>query len=204
MEYFDLMAKEYDTDARMQRAKAIADEIRSHIAGGPAKTALEFGCGTGLVGLRLLDDFQSIRFVDSSPEMIEQVRRKLLALKKPTDAAICRDVMTGPPRDVSVDCVFSALVLHHIQDTKTILSRLYHMLRQDGRLLIVDINTDGGNFHINHPGFDGHNGFDQSALIALALEAGFRTVKANTFYHGSKMAKEEEKPYSFFILDAMR
>ncbi|MCL2508420.1 MAG: methyltransferase [Oscillospiraceae bacterium] len=204
MEYFDLMAKEYDTDVRIKRAKAIADEIRLHIAGGQIKTALEYGCGTGLAGFQLLNDFDSILFADSSPEMIEQVKQKLLVLKKSTETAICCDFMTDSPQDLSVDCIFSVLVLHHIKDTKTILSRLYSALRDGGQLLMIDINTDDGGFHANHPGFDGHNGFDQSALIDLAVEAGFRKAEAKTFYHGSKTAGEEEKPYSLFILDAMR
>lgn len=42
MENFDLMAMDYDTDKRKERAKVIADKIRSHVAHGKEKIAMEF------------------------------------------------------------------------------------------------------------------------------------------------------------------
>jgi len=204
MENFDTMAKDFDTDRRAKRAEVISDEIRSHIIDGHTKTALEYGCGTGLVGCRLINDFNSILFVDSSPEMIDQVKQKLLHLKRPAETAICGDFITEPPQNLSVDYVFSSLALHHIKDTKTILSRLYSVLRSGGHLLIVDINTDDGSFHAQYPDFDGHNGFDQSFLIDLAVKTRFREADAKTFYNGSKTFNGKDSAYSLFILDAMK
>ncbi len=54
MEYFD-------TDRRIERSTKIADEIRARIVDGRNKTAMDYGCGTGLVGLRLVNDFTSTR-----------------------------------------------------------------------------------------------------------------------------------------------
>lgn len=204
MNIFDLRAKDFDTDARIERSKLFADEIRLHINDGDKKSAMEYGCGTGLVGFQLINDFSSILFVDSSPRMIEEVEKKLLVLKKPTEAAICRDFIMDSTDELSVDCIFTSLVLHHIEDTKDILSRLFNILRKDGQLLIVDIDTDDGSFHAETPGYDGHNGFDQSALVSLAMEVGFKKAETKTFYHGNKMLGGENKTYSFFILDAVK
>ena len=71
MENFDLMAKDYDTDKRADRATVIADEIRRHVGAGKG-SAIEFGCGTGLVGLQLADDFAELTLLDSSVEMVRQ------------------------------------------------------------------------------------------------------------------------------------
>jgi len=204
MEDFNLMAKGYDTDKRAERAKIIADEIRCHVHNGQEKTALEFGCGTGLVGLNLADDFKSLLFVDAFSAMVEQVQQKLRDMGKPVGDAICCNFITDVPRNIKVDYIFSSLVLHHIKDTKSILSRLYQVLNQGGHLLIVDINADDGSFHAKYPDFDGHNGFSRLKIMGLAKTAGFNNVSMKTFYYGSKTVNGEEKPYSLFILDAKK
>ena len=128
MANFDEIAEGYDTDRRIKRSKAIADEIRLHAGSclnGHKKIALEYGCGTGLVGLNLINDFDSIIFVDSSVKMIEQVKQKLLNLGITSSYAICCDFLTDMPKDFKVDYIFTSLVLHHIKDVKLILSRFY-------------------------------------------------------------------------------
>ena len=78
MNIFDLRAKDFDTDARIERSKIFADEIRLHINNGNNKSAMEYGCGTGLAGFQLLNDFESVLFADSSLGMVEQVKQKLI------------------------------------------------------------------------------------------------------------------------------
>jgi len=204
MENFDLMAKDFDTDRRVERAKLIAEEIRQHISDGHVKSAIEYGCGTGLVGIQLVNDFSTMLFVDSSHTMIEQVRHKLLNLGKPSSSAICDDFMVNVPQNLRVDYIFSSLVLHHIKDTKTIFSRLYELLNDEGHLIMIDINTDDGSFHAKYPDFDGHHGFDQTDLTSLAIEVGFEKVDSKTFYHGHKTVNGKTTPYSLFILDAIK
>ena len=205
MENFDLMAKTYDTERRSNRAALIAEEIRAHITDGHKKSALEFGCGTGLVGFEMANDFASLLLVDSSPGMITEVERKLQSLNWPDNvSALCCDLAEAVPRDLHVDYVFSSLVLHHIGDTRDILSRVYSILNENGRILIVDIDEDDGGFHAGYPGYSGHNGFEKSALIRLAEESGFINVSAKTFFHGTKNVKDREIPYSMFILDAQK
>jgi len=204
MEDFNLMAKDFDTDRRIERAKVIADEIRQHMHDGHAKSALEYGCGTGLVGFQLINDVESMLFVDSSAAMIEQVKQKLHSLGKSTDCADCHDFMVDVPNDIRADYIFSSLVLHHIKDTKAILSRLHGMLNNEGHLLIIDLNTDDGSFHAEYPHFDGHHGFEQPSIVSLATEVGFKKVGIKTFYHGYKTVNGNTNPYSLFILDATK
>lgn len=202
MNSFDRIAKGYDTDSRIERARDITDEIRKHIVDSKTKTAMEYGCGTGLVGLQLLQDFESVIFVDSSSGMIEQIRQKLKDMGLEEHTALCADFMDDVPSGLCVDYIFMSLVLHHIHDVKTILTRLRGVLREGGHLLVVDLDAEDGSFHANHNDFAGHNGFDRSELIALAIEAGFSAADAKTFYHGTKSAGGRDVPYSLFILDA--
>jgi len=199
VENFDTMAKNFDITRRIDRAKIIADKIREHIKPGANKSALEFGCGTGLVGLQLLEGFNTLLFVDSSPEMIKQVEQKL-----PSATTLCGDLMTNTPQNLKVDYIFSSLVLHHIKDTKNALSQFYNILNTGGHLLIVDINEEDGSFHAKYPDFDGHNGFNHEKLTQLALNAGFKTVAIETFFQDTKIFKGKKNPYSLFILDAVK
>jgi len=203
VENFDLMAKDFDTDKRTARAKAIADEIRRHILAG-RKSAIEFGCGTGLVGLQLVDSFKTLLLIDSSVEMVRQVERKLEGLNHPAVSTLCYDLLKNAPKNLRADYIFSSLVLHHITDTEAILHRFYAMLNNGGHLLIVDIDEDDGSFHAKYPDFDGYNGFNHSFLKELALKAGFSNVNIEAFYYDSKVYNGKESPYSLFILDAVK
>jgi len=69
---FEQMACRYDTEDRVNTAKIIVQAVRSELVDTKGKTALDYGCGTGLVGFCLINLFKSMLFVDSSPQMIEQ------------------------------------------------------------------------------------------------------------------------------------
>jgi len=203
MEDFDLMAEGFDTKRRADRASIIAQKIHALVIGGHAKSALEYGCGTGLVGLELCDVFDSLLLVDSSPEMIRQADIKLRELNKPGVVSLCCDFMTNMPEGLQVDYIFSSLVLHHIKDTKAILRRFREALNDGGRVLLVDVDKEDGSFHAKYPDFEGHNGFEHQTLIDLAVAAGFSNASIETFYHGSKTYNGQENPYSLFILSAV-
>jgi len=204
MENFNLMAEGFDTDKRLDRAKIIANKIKSHIVDGHKKTAMEYGCGTGLVGLQLEDVFNKLLLVDSSAEMINQVKLKLSKHNNPNIKAYCCDLMVNAPELHHVDYIFLSLVMHHIMNTKEFLCRLHSLLNDSGRLLVVDIDSEDGGFHAKYPDFQGHNGYEHSYLTDLAAEAGFRKSAVETFYHDIKMFNGQESPYSLFIFEAVK
>lgn len=202
MENFDLMAKNYDTDSRMERAKVIANKIRLHVTSGKEKSAMEYGCGTGLIGLELASIFKSLLLVDSSYEMILQAEKKINEINIENVSALYRDITVSFEDIPQFDYIFMSLVLHHIKDTKLILTNLNALLNKGGHLLIVDLNKEDGSFHAKYPDFDGHNGFEQTKLIDLLENSGYSNVSSETFYHGSKEFENNLSTYSLFILDA--
>ena len=204
MDCFDAAAKDFDTDWRIDRARIIADKIRTHIAVGCDRSAIEYGCGTGLVGFELINDFKTLLLIDSSPEMIKQAEQKLGRLGSPTASTLRCDFTEGVPETLRADYVFSSLVIHHIKDTMGILRRFYDVLNGSGHLLIVDVDEEDGSFHAKYPDFDGHNGFSHTALVDSALNAGFATATAETFFHDAKTFNGKKNPYSLFILDAVK
>ena len=62
-EYFDQAASDWNRlGYRHKRAQAVADQLRRQIVILPGMKALEFGCGTGLLGFPLIADFEFVTF----------------------------------------------------------------------------------------------------------------------------------------------
>jgi len=77
-EKFEMISNIYDTPERIQIAKISSDAIREHLINTENKNAIDFGCGTGLVGMNLLNNFSSILFLDTSENMINQIKKRFL------------------------------------------------------------------------------------------------------------------------------
>lgn len=193
---FQQMANRYDTEERIKIAQIIVKEIRSGLADTKGKTALDYGCGTGLIGLGLIDLFSSVIFADASPQMIEQVKQKIRDGRIETAAILCCDFIEAPPT-IQVDYVIMSQVLLHIKDTGLILSRVFDAIKQSGHLIIVDFDK---NERITNDKV--YNGFEQKELVCLAKQIGFSSADSHTFYRGQKILMNEDA--SMFILNAKK
>ncbi len=194
---FDSIADRYDTPERIEMAKMIADVIRARVTDGANKNAIDYGCGTGLVGLQLLGDFRSILFIDASANMVGQVEGKMAKVHAPNAKARCCDFEAGLPADIHADYIFVVNTLIHIKDVETVLSRLYDALNAGGHLLIADFDKTGAVVSD-----DVHNGFDQGELAGILKKIGFADIKSETFHHGKRVFMNQDA--SMFIMDAVK
>jgi ubiquinone/menaquinone biosynthesis C-methylase UbiE len=197
---FDNYAKTWDTDKRIDRARVIANEISNSIVINENYSAMEFGCGTGLVSFNLYEKFKSIALIDSSKEMINILHSKIEKCQVTNMIPYHLDITNKNPLDMKFDVIYTSMVLHHIQDTKAIIKRLHELLNKDGYLCIVDLDEEDGSFHKNHPEFDGHNGFNQDDLKNTLSNCGFKDIEANTFYYDEKTIESEKVKYSLFLM----
>ena len=201
---YDLKAKNWDNCRRAERAATVAKEIQKY-ALPQYRTALEFGCGTGLVGLSLKGLFDEIIMVDSSEGMIDALSDKI-SQNTATKITPLKTDLTSDPYiyDKHPDFVFSSMAYHHIDNIPDITTVLYSIIKNNGAICIVDLNKDDGSFHTNEPGFKGHNGFDHSFLYEIFLDAGFYDISINTFYNSVKTFDDFDIPYSLFCLHAVK
>ncbi|ACV62333.1 Methyltransferase type 12 [Desulfofarcimen acetoxidans DSM 771] len=197
IDIFEMMANRYDTTDRIQIAKVTSDAIREYLADTNDKNAMDFGCGTGLVGMNLLNDFNFMFFLDTSQNMINQVKQKIAEFNIQNADTLCFDFEKEGRMDLQADYIFMAQVLLHINDVELVLSRLYDVLNVGGHLLIVDFNK---NDEIVSDMV--HNGFDQEKLIELMIKIGYREIQSKTFYTGSKIFMNHDA--SLFILDSQK
>lgn len=194
---FEIIANIYDTSERIQIAKVASDAIREYLVDANNKNAIDFGCGTGLVGMNLLNDFNSMLFLDTSQNMINQIKQKISNSNIQNAATLCFDFEKDSLSDLHADYIFMAQVLLHINDVELVLSRLYDVLNVGGHLLIVDFNR---NEEIVSDMV--HNGFDQVKLTDIMTKIGFRDIQSKTFYSGSKIFMGHDA--SMFILDSQK
>lgn len=194
---FEMIANVYDTPERMQIAKISSNAIQEYLVDTKSKNAIDFGCGTGLVGMNLLNNFSSILFLDTSQNMINQIKQKVSDLNIQNADTLCFDFEKQSLSDLNADYIFMVQVLLHISDAEIVLSRLYDVLNEGGHLLIVD-------FNINEQIVSDivHNGFDQIELANIMTQIGYKNVKSKTFYTGSKIFMGQDA--SMFILDSQK
>ena len=198
---FNLRARDWDNDPlKVERARKVADAIRKNVRLTPGMTALEYGCGTGLLSFALQSSLGSITLADSSAGMLEVLREKIAASGIHNMNPLRLDLATDPLLDQRFDIIYSMMTLHHIVDTRKVLADFYTLLDQPGKLFIADLDREDGSFH--GAGFDGHNGFDQAELTADLKQAGFGQVRFSTVYEMVKEVGGKPRSYPLFLMVA--
>lgn len=196
---FDEAAESWDTERRVKRAKLVADEIYKSIEVKKECSALEFGCGTGLVSFNLCDRFNQITLVDLSKGMIDKLNTKIHDLNIKNMRAYQLDIFDGCQSLGKYDVIYTSMTLHHIKDIKKCLETLYKLLNNDGYLCIADLTEDDGSYHKLEENFDGHNGFNTDELSKVLEEVGFKNIDAHIFYNGTKDIGDSVVDYSLFL-----
>lgn len=194
---FEMIANVYDTPERVEIAKISSEAIREYLVDSKNKNAIDFGCGTGLVGMNLLNDFKSILFLDTSQKMINQVNQKLSHYNIENADTLCFDFEKDSLMDLHTDYIFMAQVLLHIKEFKSVLLKLYDVLNPGGHLIIIDYNK---NDEIDSDMV--HSGFEQEMLNDVMLDIGYKNIQSKTFYYGHKIFMNNNA--SLFILDSQK
>ncbi|MBC8062996.1 MAG: class I SAM-dependent methyltransferase [Clostridiaceae bacterium] len=201
---FDDYAKTWDTDKRINRAKIIADKISNSIEISKDYSAMEFGCGTGLVSFNLYKKFKKITLIDSSKGMIDILNSKISQYKVNNMITNYLDISLENSLDMKFNVIYNSMVLHHIHNTEAIVKKFYELLCKDGYLCIVDLDEEDGSFHKKYPDFDGHNGFNQEKLKSILINVGFKDIESNTFFHDEKIIEDKKINYSLFLMKARK
>jgi ubiquinone/menaquinone biosynthesis C-methylase UbiE len=196
---FDNIAKEWDSEKRIERAKLIANEMLENVDIDSKSTGLEFGCGTGLISFNLIDKLDKITLIDTSKGMIDVLKEKIEKADVENMIPLQGDVDYLIKKGEKYDFIYTSMVLHHIDDAKGTIGKLIQLLNKNGLLCVVDLNTESGSFHGDEGDFHGHNGFDQREIQSIFTRYGLEEVASHTFYKGIKETKEKNVDYSLFI-----
>ncbi|WP_235069556.1 class I SAM-dependent methyltransferase [Turicibacter sp. TJ11] len=201
MDFNQLILTE-DEDIRVKRAHAVSIEIESYMGHGPLEV-MEFGCKTGLISLNLKNKISEGLLVDSSAENIKELEQKLRDRHLSHLQTYTGDILESDI-DRQFDVIYSSMVMHHIKDFKAVIKKLVSYLKNNGKLIIVDLLPDSGEFHRHHLEFDGHHGFTINEMVAALKEAGLKEVTGRKFYSSYKPIENKNHPYSLFSVIGMK
>lgn len=193
---FEKMAARYDSEERKNLANVIVQTVRKELSDSQSKSLLDYGSGTGLVSLNLTDLVESVLLVDSSKEMTEVAKGKIMR-DAIANAEVLHSDFTDETPKIKADIIMMSLVLLHIPDTDKILQELFDILNEDGKLIIVDFDKKE---EISHPKV--HNGFVHDELKEKLSEVGFKSTEIKTFYHGENIFMKQDA--SMFIASSIK
>lgn len=201
--HFDNKARDWDANPVFrERAERIAAAIRSEVALSRDMTALDYGCGSGLLSFPFQDALRHITLKDTSGGMLDVVREKI-ARQNVTNMTVRQTDLTADPLpDERYDLVYSSMTLHHIPDTAHILAVFHQLLNPGGHLCIADLDQEDGSFHGIE--VDVHHGFDRTALAETARAAGFQDVRFRTVFEIVKEREDGSRAYPVFLMTARR
>ncbi|CAD2071529.1 S-adenosylmethionine-dependent methyltransferase [Jeotgalicoccus coquinae] len=190
---FNRMAKKYDNEQRIELAHTVAAEMRKYLPADSNKTLLDYGCGTGLIGLQFTDNFKHLIFSDISEGMMEVVGEKI-------EEGNIRNAETRAVDELNegeADIIIVSLVMIHVPEYKELIKQLYTLLSESGQLFIADFDKNDTVYHEKV-----HNGFSHDEMHSALIDAGFKTADIKTFYHGENIFMNKDA--SMFIASAVK
>jgi ubiquinone/menaquinone biosynthesis C-methylase UbiE len=153
------------TRAFMEAALGLApDKLRGRV--------LDFGAGTGLLGLRMAQVADHVDLQDTSAGMLAVLRGKIADLGLANVAVHEGELLSLGLPEASYDAIITSNVLHHVEDIAPVLARFRRLAAPGGVVLAGDVELEDGSFHA--PAIVPHNGFDPSVLARRFESAGFR------------------------------
>lgn len=206
-DYFENAAAGWDDQPhRVRLMRTIGETIVREARPAATMDVLDYGCGTGLVGLFLLPHVRSVTGADSSPAMLDVLRQKIADGRVRGMQAVRLDLETDAAPAGRFDMIVVSMAMHHIAAVDRVLAAFLTMLRPEGVLCLADLDSEPGTFHgADAAGSVHHNGFDRAAMKAKLTATGFaepRDVTAATF--NKPVATGGEQTFSIFLITARR
>lgn len=177
---FDRAAPSWDEEpGRVRLAEDVAAAIREAVPLTADMDVLDYGCGTGLLTLRLQSHVGTITGMDTSRGMLDILDSKVEKGKFSNVRSRFLDIDKGDVPDGRYHVIVSSMTLHHVEDPSALLKQLYGCLLPGGSLCIADLDAEGGAFHEDNRGVF-HFGFERQWMRRLFEETGLEDVRDRT------------------------
>lgn len=188
---FDNAAKDWDlSDFKQNLSKNITSKMLDVVNFTKNDTVMDFGCGTGLIGLNIAPFVKKLIGVDISDKMLDVFNEK--AKKSNLNNTQTLLVVENAKFDnLGLDSVVSAMALHHIKNPDELFKDFNHSLNLGGVLAIADLAKEDGTFHENNSGVF-HFGFSKDEFCSFFVNNGFEAPTIYVAHTVSKQNKEYE------------
>lgn len=177
---FDREASSWDEKPdRVRLANDVSDAVRKAVNLSPDMDVLDFGCGTGLVALRLQPLVHSVTGADSSRGMLDVLAAKIEREKLANVRALYLDLDKGDTLPGQYHLIVSSMTLHHVREIEPLLALFHRLAVPGGYLAVADLDSEGGRFHASSEGVF-HFGFERESLRGSFAQAGFEDIRVRT------------------------
>lgn len=146
---WDERAKNWDQDERVrfyadQALATLIEHVNVFDGAWKGKRVLDFGCGTGLLSERLAPLVREVVALDTSPDMIEVLRRKDLA----NVTAVCADIDDHAVRSAAAwfsdfDLIVASSVCNFLPNYERAIGYLSRTLNSGGKIVQWDWLSSG-------------------------------------------------------------
>ncbi len=189
---------------RIRLANEVCRAISANAPLNASMNALDFGCGTGLLTLRLAPLVGSITGVDSSRGMLDVLRAKIAKQNLANVGSSLLDLDAGDTLTGNYDMIVSSMTFHHIEKIALVLNQFRRCLKPGGYLCIADLDPEYGHFHDDSKSVF-HFGFERTVLGNAVVEAGFGSIKFTTAAEAVRPASSGEAArFSVFLMTALK
>ncbi len=198
-ERFDKAAPTWDlVDRRVLIARGVTEAIMAKGSLSKDQSALDFGCGTGLVTLALGPLVGSITGADTSTGMLETLAEKA---RSQGVAVPLRHLGADGSADLGgpYELIVSSMTLHHVADVPALFRRFAQHLQPGGRVALADLDAEDGTFHEDATGVH-HNGFAREQIKEWLEAAGFDKIEVET----ATTTAKEGRIYAIFLALAQK
>ena len=143
--YYDRFGEKQDSQGFYENAAF--DDLIAHTDFQNMQSVFEFGCGTGKLAARLLENHLSspAKYLgcDISPVMIDLAKQRLAAYGERAQVTLSDGAIRFPCSDHSVDCVVSTYVLDllSVPDIQHCFSEARRVLVPDGKLCLASLTS---------------------------------------------------------------
>jgi 2-polyprenyl-3-methyl-5-hydroxy-6-metoxy-1,4-benzoquinol methylase len=187
-----------ENPGRVKLAQDVGTAITQHVRLNQEMDALDLGCGTGLLTLRLAPLVKSIAGVDTSRGMLDVLEEKAHRLGRAN--VHTHLIRPGGPLPGPYDLAVSSMAFHHVEHIDDLLLELFRALKPGGLLCVADLDSDQGEFHEDSTGVF-HPGFGRADLRDLFTKVGFSGVTDVTAAEITKSThKGDLRTFSIFLI----
>ncbi len=198
---FDKVAATWDEEPRrVKLAEDVAGAVSREVRLAPDMNVLDYGCGTGLVTMRIQPHVHAITGADTSKGMLEVLHRKANEKGAANVRTLLLDLEMGVPPEGEYHLIVSSMTLHHVEDVEALFRGFFRLLLPGGKLCVADLDAEDGSFHPDRTGVF-HFGFDRGEVGKMLVNAGFAGIRNVT---ASVMIREADngaaREYPVFLM----
>ena len=202
---FDQKAKELDEHPVIRDiALKFSQTLKKSVPISKETRLLDFGCGSGLVGMHLHQDSGSIAMVDSSKGMLNILRDKIDRNNISNMTVMNCSIHEISAESEMFDIIYMNNVLHHIEDLPEFFQQISMLLKPSGHVCVGDLTKEDGTFHDDNTDVK-HFGFEEHESRRILEECGFTDIRWEQYY----LVKKPDKSgcihdYPLFFMSAIK